>query len=233
MLLTRDLGLVRALAKGLRKSQKRFGGIVDLLNCLEVELVRRKSELMLLTGARLLEAFSPLSEAPLLLAAGCHLAEVASAFAAEDAPEPEIFSLLAEALRRLGEGADPAPVSRTLELHVLAAAGLAPRLDACAITGRPLADDEAASFEPRHGGAVCLARAEAEAPRLSGATRRKMMQVASADAAARWTIPWSRDELAEARAALQAALLYHLGRPLHARAFAENTARYSREKKIS
>ena len=231
VLLTRDLGLVRAFAKGLRKSHKRFGGIVDLLNCLEVELVRRKSDMMLLTGARLLEPFSPLSHSPMLLAAGCHLAEVASSLAAEDTPEPEIFALLAEALRLLGEGVDPAPVSRTLELRALAAAGFAPRLDACAVTGRALADDEAASFEPRHGGAVCLARAEPEAPRLSGGTRRKMIQVVAADAEALWTVPWSREELAEARAALQAALQYHLGRPLRARAFAENTARFGRERK--
>ncbi len=231
VLLTPELGLVRTLAKGLRKSHKRFGGVVDLLNCLEVELTRRKGELMLLTGARLLEAFSPLSASPILLAAGCHLAEVASSFAAEDAPEPEIFALLAAALRRLEEGADPAPVSRALELRVLAAAGFAPRLTACAVTNRPLADDEVAAFDPRHGGTVVAARADATAPRLSGATRRRMLQALNASPDELWTVPWTRDELLEARAALQAMLQSHLGRQLRARAFAEEAARYAREKK--
>ncbi|MHA1568025.1 MAG: DNA repair protein RecO [Alphaproteobacteria bacterium] len=230
VLLTRELGIVRALAKGVRRSKKRFGGVVDLLNHLEVELTARKSEIMLLNDARLVQGYCDLNADPMRLAAGFYLAEVAAAFAAESQPEPEIFACLAAALSRLCAGHDPAPLSRVLELRVMAAAGLAPRLDVCTITSRKLADDEEVAFEPLHGGAVCLGKAETASPRLSPATRRQMMRILAADAADVWSPAWTREQLAEARAALHAAVTYYHGRPLRARSFAEAAAKFLRER---
>lgn len=231
VLLSEQLGLVKAMAKGQRRSKKRFGGIVDLLNCLEVEIQHRKSEIQLLTGARLLESYPALGLSPMILAAACYLAELASAFAAEGQPEPRIFAALTGGLRELDRGAEPAMVSRVLELRVLAAAGLAPRLDVCTLTGRKLNEDEKVAVEPAHGGAVCLRKATADAPRIAGVTRKLMMQTMAIGDEQAWSLPWTREELMEARAALRDVIGYHLGRPLKARAFAEAAARFRRERK--
>jgi len=230
VLLTPEKGIVRAVGKAARKSKKRFGGILDVLYHLEVELTsRRKASMPLLTHARLIDGFPALSGESMKLAAAAYLAEVAASFSAEDQAEPEMFGLLIASLRALANGLDPAPVSRVMELQALAIAGLAPRLDVCTITGRKLRDDEEVAFEPLRGGAVCLNRAEEGSLRLLPETRRLMQTATSAAVDKAWALDWSKAALAQARAALGEAIAFHLGRPLRARAFAEASARFLRE----
>jgi len=231
VMLTKDFGMVRAVAKGLRRSQKRFGGQVDLLNHLQVELSRRKkAELWVLESAKLVHAFYPLSEKVMTFAAGCHLAEVAGAFATEAHADPGAFTALIAALDALSRDFDPAPVGRVLELHVLRAAGLTPSLETCLLTGRRLADDETAVFSPRHGGTIALTHDTGrEALLLSPASRRLMILALTLDLESALALPWTAEALAEARQALAAMIVYYTGRPLRARGFAEEAARFTKK----
>ncbi len=231
VLYTKEHGLLRAVAKGARKSKKRYGGILDLLYHLEVELTRRKSPLLLLGHARLVDAYRPLSLELMRLAAGCYLAEVAASFAAEDQPEPETFNALTCSLRGLCNGKDAGALSRLVELRTLDHAGLAPRLDICTVTGRVLREDETTAFEPHRGGTVCLNKALPHSPRLAPETRRAMRRVLECPLPEALRIEWTREQSVEARAAMQAMITYHTSRPLYSRAFAEAAARYLRERK--
>lgn len=231
VLYTKEYGLIRAVAKGARKSKKRFGGILDLLYHLEVELTRRKSPLLLLGHARLVDAYRPLSLELMRLAAGCYLAEVAASFAAEEQGEPETFAALTASLRGLCHGKDAGALSRLVELRTLDHAGLAPRLDVCTVTGRILRDDETVAFEPHRGGTVCLKKALPHSSRLTPATRRAMLRALQHPLPEALRQTWTREQSIEARAAMQAMITYHTSRPLYSRAFAEAAARFLRERK--
>jgi DNA repair protein RecO (recombination protein O) len=229
VLLTPEHGLARAVAKGQRRSKKRFAGLVDLLYYLEVELSARKSEIMLLEGARLRDAFPALSDKPVLFAAGCHLAEVAAAFATDTHSDPAAFTALIDGLAALCRGADPAKVSRAVEAQTLRAAGLTPRLDACGVTGQPLDDAPVVSFEPLHGGAVSLEKAAPGSLRLALGARRILQTLLQSDLAAALAVEWSKEEQRAVRHALAQMIAFHTNRRLKARLFAEATARFLRE----
>ncbi|NLH49159.1 MAG: DNA repair protein RecO [Myxococcales bacterium] len=228
VLLTPGHGLVRALAKGQRRSFKRFGGILDLLYFLEADLTARKSEIQLLDAVRLADAYRPLSEDLMLYAAGCHLAEVAAAFASEMHADEQAFAALTGGLAELCRGTDPNRVGRVVELHTLRAAGLAPRLDTCGVTGRRLGESETVAFEPHHGGAVTAEKASLSSIRLSARARRTLQAILAADFAAALSLEWERADALAARTALAQMIAYHSGRVLKVRQFAEAAARFSR-----
>lgn len=229
VLFTPEHGLVRANAKGQRRSKKRFGGIIDLLYLLDVDLSRRRSEIWTLENARLADPYRPLSRDVMVFAAGCHLAEVAASFATEHHTDRAAFQALIAGLDAVCRGRDPGPVSRYVELATLQAAGLAPRLDRCGITGAVLKDDQSAAFESRHGGVVVSAKAHRDAPRCNAKTRRLLQDARNAAFDDAIALPWDKPSLRQARLALEAMITYHAGRALRARRFAENVTRFSRK----
>jgi DNA repair protein RecO (recombination protein O) len=229
VLFTPENGLVRAVAKGQKRSQKRFAGVLDLLYFLEVDLASRKGELLLLEGARLIDGFAPLGRDLMMYATACHLAETAVAFATENHSDPDAFAALAAGLTALCRGEDPAKVSRVVELFTLRAAGLAPRIDVCALTGRTLAPDEVVAFEPRHGGAVALEKAAPGSLRLSAADRRTWRELLQADLATALTAPLAREQARSLRATLTEMIVYYSGRTGRTRPFAEAAAKFLKE----
>jgi len=229
VLFTPEHGLMRAVANGLRRSRKRFAGILDLLYLVEAELQQRKGSLLLLEEARLAEAFRPLSQDVLRLAAACYLTEIASAFCSENHSDPQAFESLAVGLAALCRGGDPAAIGRAVELQTLAAAGLSPVLDRCVLTGRPLRADETVAFEARHGGAVCLNKAEATTPRLESSVRHLMVRALSAEIKEAVGLKWDRESSVAAREALLEMFTFHGGRPLKSRRFAGRALRYLRD----
>lgn len=228
VLLTPGHGLIRALAKGQRRSFKRFGGILDLLYFLEADLTARRSEIQILDTVRLTDAHRPLSEDLMLYAAGCHLAEVAATFATELHADRQAFAALTGGLAELCRGTDPGRVSRVVELHTLRAAGLAPRLDACGVTGRRFGAEEPVAFEAHHGGAVAVEKSSLSSVRLSPGARGAMQCILAADFTTALALEWDRADLLAARWALAQMIAYHSGRALKVRQFAEAAARFSR-----
>jgi DNA repair protein RecO (recombination protein O) len=233
VLYTPERGLLRAGARGARRSKKRFGGILDLLYFLEVDLQKRKSDIHILENARLADPYRPLSEDLMLYATGCHLAEVATIFASEHHTDPAAFAVLTAGLDALCRGLEPGAVSRAVELHTLAAAGLTPRLANCGRTNRALREDEPTAFEPRHGGAVGRAVASAEAQPLSASARRRMAETLALPPEKAFSLVWEKEDLLAARAANIAMITYHAGRGLRVRSFAESATRYFRDHAVA
>ena len=232
VLFTPHDGLLRAVAKGQKRSQKRFAGVVDLLYLLEVDVAARRGELLRLDAVRLLDPFAPLAADLMLYAAACHLAETAVAFATENHSDPEAFTALVAGLDALCRGEDPGKVSRIVEYFTLRAAGLAPRLDACALTGRRLAPNEAAAFEPRHGGVVAADRASPDALPLPAGDRGALLELEATDVAGALAQSLSPAQARALRAPLSAMIAYHAGRAGKTRPFAEAAARFLSERRM-
>lgn len=141
-LLTAEHGRVDGLARGLRRSKRRFGGGLEA-GC-RVRLMARpgRGELWHLDSSELEEGRAHLRGDLGRLALALYAVEWVGGLARAEHPEPRLFGLLDVALTVLdGIEAAPGPLFRLgLELKALTFAGLAPRLGACAVCGEALAE---------------------------------------------------------------------------------------------
>jgi DNA repair protein RecO (recombination protein O) len=170
-LLVPESGRLTAIAKGARRSVRRFGGTLDLFNHLVVQLERRRPSAMhRLDQTRLLRHFAPLRVDPARFALGCYLLELLDRLAPEGGGVADMRRLFAFALAALEGVADrrPDPRSRILlELRALDALGLRPELRRCVRCGREPGPGPQVDFSVAEGGVACAACAA----RLGGLLR--------------------------------------------------------------
>ena len=136
-LVSRRLGKVTALAKGAHRPSGPFLGVLDQLNLIEPRFARRRGEGMrLLRGVVLLHEPRGLAE-PQRFVAASHLVEVFDVAFTPNRADPELFDLLAGALRIL-ERCPPAGLRAVLagaEMKFLEVLGLLPDLEGCSDCG--------------------------------------------------------------------------------------------------
>lgn len=140
-LLTPEAGRLAAIAKGARRSRRRFPGTLDLLNHLRVTAERRRpGTLARLDHAALLRTFETTRASPRRFALACYLVELVSRLAPEGgarADSERLFDFALGALRAV-EAREPDPRLRVLlELRALDALGLRPELRRCVRCGAP------------------------------------------------------------------------------------------------
>ena len=174
-LFTEELGRLGALARGARKSQRRFGGALEPFHMLSAVLDERPtSDLLSLREASLETVRDRLcTDLDRLEAAGRACAWVRHA-APPRTPEPEVWRALNLLLDRL-ETSEAAPLACLAEqgLHLLAAFGWGLDLERCVRCGRPCEPARAAFVDATAGGLVCRTCGGARL-RLSGPTRERI-----------------------------------------------------------
>jgi len=157
-LLTPHTGRLTAIAKGAKRSVKRFGGTLDFFNHLRVQLVLpRTSQMARLEQTRLLGTFDGLRTRPRSFALGCYLLELLDRLSPEGGAPRDLDGLFVFALRALGtlERRTPDTRLRTLlELCALDALGLRPELRRCVRCGKDVEGPEV-GFSIPDGGPVC------------------------------------------------------------------------------
>ena len=167
-LLVPEYGRLTAVAKGARRSTKRFAGTLDLFNHLRVSLHRRRGAAIgRLEQAVLVRHYAPLRTDAARFALGCYLLELLDRLAPEGAQRADAARLFDFALQTLEwiAARRPTPQQRVLLLlRALDALGLRPELRACVRCGREPGERDASRFHVAEGGPVCDACAE----RLSG-----------------------------------------------------------------
>jgi len=140
VLLTRDRGKVRAVAKGARGARPRYQSALEPLSEVRASLYGRQgAELYRLGACELVRSAFPASarrlETSLLLS---YLAELLDAFAQEGEAEEKVYRLAQAVIESAAGGADERVLARYLEAWLLRLHGLYPPLDRCASCGRAL-----------------------------------------------------------------------------------------------
>lgn len=162
-LLTSSHGRLTAIAKGARRSQRRFPGTLDVFNHLAIEgRLKPRASMAFLEQARLLDPFLGLREDPARYALASFLVEMLDRLSPEGIGGDEAARLLGFAVESLGllAGTRPdASLRVLLELRALDALGLRPELGRCVRCGRvPAADvspEHVVQFHIADGGIVC------------------------------------------------------------------------------
>ena len=163
-ILTKEYGLLRAIAPGARKHKSRLGGRSGLFVVNELMLSKGKS-LDKMIQAQTQQSFPGLSQDLARLTASQYLAELILCEASEQ-PQVELFELLIAHLERL-ENASPEAVLACLAqgtFHILALAGVAPELHHCCLSRRPikpkLGGQWQIGFSIQAGGVITLEQLE-------------------------------------------------------------------------
>jgi DNA repair protein RecO (recombination protein O) len=223
-LLTREHGKLSGFARGARASRRRFGGSLEPFTVVAAELTeRRGGDLWTLESVAPRRVFAAIRGDLARIACAAHACEVARALVRDAEPHPEIFDLLVAYLVRLDEApAEPSGL-RAVELGILRAAGLAPRLDACARCGGALPLEGRLRLDPADGGVLCgsCGPSSPRAPPLSAHAARELLRLQTEGPGA---APLARDVGAEVRDALEAFVEHQVGHRLPSRKFLDEIA---------
>ena len=158
--LTKERGIVRAIAPGARKHKSRLSGRSGLFVVNEILFIKGKS-IDKLVQAETQQSFPGLSRDLAKLTASQYLAEIALAQALTDQPQEDLYALLVEHLTRLEKAnkSDVLPCLAQATYHMLALAGVAPEVYRCCLSRSLLTPqlgdpDWQVAFSVSSGGAV-------------------------------------------------------------------------------
>ncbi|MFN6530878.1 DNA repair protein RecO [Nostoc sp. ChiSLP03a] len=144
-ILTREFGLIRAVAPGSRKHNSSLGGRSGMFVVNELLIAKGRS-LDKITQAQTLKTYPGLAKDLGKLAASQYLAEIVLCEALSEQPQEELYDLFNEHLHRL-EAVSSANSFGVLAhlahavFHLLALAGLTPQVQICCLSQRSLKPD--------------------------------------------------------------------------------------------
>jgi DNA repair protein RecO (recombination protein O) len=154
VLYTETRGRVAAVARGARKSQRRFAGALQLLVLGRYQLGRARGELWGLDAADVEREWTQLASDVFAVAHASYVAELVGALLPPEQPDPHVLDVIVALWNSLVEGGPSPAALRAVELELLDLAGHRPALDACAACGE-VDLGSGAVFDPTRGGAIC------------------------------------------------------------------------------
>ncbi len=156
-LYTERLGRVSAIAKGARRSRRRFPGLLEIFSVLELELFEPpRASLMRLDGAVLSRCFEGLAAELGRYAIGCQLLEILDRLTGEREANPDLYHFAVGVLDLVEREKPDRLLALLVVTKTLARLGYRPQLVRCALCGRPLESKSGpVSFALREGGTVC------------------------------------------------------------------------------
>lgn len=157
VLLTREHGKVRAVAKGVRKTRSKFGGRLEPLSCVQIQLHKGR-ELDVVNQVETVDSNATIFGDLDAMTEGIAILEAVDQLVPDREPVPEIYRMLTGARRTLLTRPSPIVVPAFL-WKLLAAEGLRPQLDTCVSCEEVIDSSTAVTvrlhFDVDHGGLVC------------------------------------------------------------------------------
>jgi DNA repair protein RecO (recombination protein O) len=222
-LLCEKEGKVSALAKGARRSQKRFAGGLGMMSLGRATYVDRP-------GSELgrMERFEATQMWPGILAdlgkiahVG-YVAELVEALSPPHHEERRVFELACAFLRALETGEPSADRLRAFEAQLLDRLGMRPELERCVVCARPADDRAGQRLDPQRGGIAC-GTCRADGPLVGGEARAAIAALMTRPLDV--SVPMPPDVARNVRDALSAILAVHLPRALKSVGFIDKVNR--------
>jgi DNA repair protein RecO (recombination protein O) len=153
---TADFGKIRGIAKGARRSRKRFVNALEPFSCSRVQFSRRGPDsLALIEGCDVLSHFPGIRADLEKTLAASYLIDLTDQFTPEDKKNETSFFLLQDFLRWLDGTAMTDALLRFFEIRLLRISGYDPVLNHCLCCKTPIGQQAAYRFDAAKGGLTC------------------------------------------------------------------------------
>jgi DNA repair protein RecO (recombination protein O) len=220
-LLGKVTGRVSSLARGARKSSRRFSGGLGMgLSGMARLRDRPGAELMVLESFDARCDRHSLSTDLAKTAHAAYTVELCDRLCPVRQPEEAVFVWLDDFLSHLDSAEATAERLRIFELGLLRGLGIGPSLDRCVMCGRSDLGDEDVRWHPSSGGVVCC-NCSRSGDLMGGQTRHALQNLGHSTLAEADTIQLDRTVGSSCRRAVLALLREHLNGPLHSLDFIE------------
>lgn len=155
--LSRTAGKFSGIAKGAKRSQRRFPGTLEIFSHVTLDYRRRPhAELAFLDRAVLVHPWPRILGSLERFAAASHVVEIADKLTAESEVGDDLYALAVAALSRI-DASEPGPATlRLFELAALTASGYRPELVVCVVCRHAVGDERGpVRLVPPLGGVLC------------------------------------------------------------------------------
>ncbi len=165
---TVDKGRLKGVAKGARKSSRRFANCLDSFCLTRLEYDRKSGrDLYFLDSGKLIHGFPELRSDFHALSLASYMVELAETLFPVGVAEPRMFALLKDAFHALSDHREKEDLRILFEAKALALGGYGINFERCCDCGRLYAGEGRAVFKQSKGGIACL-RCEKESVRFPG-----------------------------------------------------------------
>jgi DNA repair protein RecO (recombination protein O) len=153
---TAEFGKIRGIAKGARRSRKRFVNALEPFSCSRIFFSRSGPEsLALIEGCDVLSHFSGIRADLEKTLAASYLIDLTDQFSPEDKKNVASFCLLHDFLQFLEGSAMTEALLRFFEIRLLRISGYDPVLDHCLLCKTPIGKQAGYRFDAAKGGLTC------------------------------------------------------------------------------
>ena len=154
--LTDEFGKLKGIAKGARRSKRRFANALEPFSLSTLLFSRRgRGGLVLIEASDVINHFAGIRTDLDRTLVAAYVAELADHFSVEGKKNLPLFELLKDFLGFIECGQMTETAERFFELRLLQSAGFEPVLDRCVTCGTPLETIESPRFDCREGGIRC------------------------------------------------------------------------------
>lgn len=234
---TKDRGKQSGIAKGARRSKKRFVGNIDPLCFSRLTVFHNgTSDLLRIDDATLFDGFSSVKADIESYGVACYIVELAREMTGDGESNPLVFAMIVGFLRifnkmeedlKAGGGPDSAGekdvLLRFFEVKLLAALGYLPHLEGCVICRDEIGDESRVRlyFDSEKGGVVCglCVPGFTSAIPLSAGTARFLSTASRLTMDKLMRLTPGRDFKSEGDRVMSSFIRYQLGKELKSRKF--------------
>jgi DNA repair protein RecO (recombination protein O) len=213
VLLTRERGLLRGVAKGARKFGNRFGSALEPMSHVTAFFYEKeRRDLVVFSACDLRESFFDVQAELSAAFALSYVAELLEEFVPVRAQEDLAFRLLLSILQALRDRGDVRVLTRYFEAWILRINGIMPDVHRCRRCRTAIAEEAAGWLSPRRDGVYCDSCAPSRREEIRNGLGRFMDWVRTNPPSACASAPFSPEEIKGFEKALQAMIVFHLER---------------------
>lgn len=222
-LYTLDFGKIKGIAKGAKRSRKRFVNTLEICSYVQVTFFEKETrDLVRLNHCDLIRPFESLREDITKLAWASYFIELVNEMTAERIKNKPLFELLVFFLNLIDQGMLKEEIQRIFEVRLLSHLGYQPLLDHCTRCQKHFSGEKF-FFGIREGGVLCPSCA-ANLPGLvpiSLGTIKTLQLTQSLPLEKVGRVSFSPQSLKESQAVLSIFLQQYLGKELKSKRFFE------------
>ncbi|HET6461819.1 MAG TPA: DNA repair protein RecO [Syntrophales bacterium] len=209
-----DFGKVKGIAKGARRSKKRFSNALEPMSYCNIIFSKGRGTLALIEGCDVIDHHANIRGDLHKTLLSSYLTELVDKFTLEGKKNVELFKLLLNFLGLVDSGVCSEVLARFFEIRLLRLTGYEPVLDRCVTCKRPVGEEAVYHFTMSDGGLRCNAchQNNSDSPYISLETIRTLLLAKEVNTAEINMIAFSDQTAQECRDVLVGFIHYLLGK---------------------